>query len=221
MTSILRRFRRWIGRRGLSPRDLEARAWIAGGNDRTLRLQYDLTSDSVVFDLGGYEGQWASDIFAMYQCVVHVFEPVPAYASDIAERFRLNDRIHLHPLGLAGRTQEATISVEADRSSMFDTGNDEPEGAVVVSLVRASDFLDEHGFDDVELLKINIEGAEYDLLDHLLDEGLISRFRDIQIQFHDFVPNADRRMRTIRDRLVDTHEPTYQVDFVWENWRRR
>ena len=31
-----------------------------------LRLDYNLNENSVVFDLGGYEVQWASDIFSKY-----------------------------------------------------------------------------------------------------------------------------------------------------------
>jgi hypothetical protein len=40
-------------------------------------LEYDLNADSVCIDIGGYEGQWASDIFGRYGCTIHVFEPVP------------------------------------------------------------------------------------------------------------------------------------------------
>ena len=37
--------------------------WVRDRGDQTLRLDYDLAAASIVFDLGGYEGQWASDIF--------------------------------------------------------------------------------------------------------------------------------------------------------------
>src|SRR5438477_4586077 len=43
-------------------------AWREINGDRTLRLSYDLSENDVVFDVGGYEGQWASDIYAMYGC---------------------------------------------------------------------------------------------------------------------------------------------------------
>lgn len=37
-------------------------------------LRHDhLTRHSVVFDLGGYEGEWAADMRARYDCIVHVF----------------------------------------------------------------------------------------------------------------------------------------------------
>ena len=69
-------------------------------------------------------------------------------------------------------------------------------------------------------MKINIEGAEYDLLDHLIETGFIANIINLQIQFHEFVPNAKERMENIQKRLEKTHALTYQHEFVWENWKR-
>jgi hypothetical protein len=44
------------------------------------------------------------------------------------------------------------------------------------------------------------------------------RERRIQVQFHDFVADADRRMAAIQSRLRATHHTTYQYPYVWENW---
>ena len=50
--------------------------------------------------------------------------------------------------------------------------------------------------------------------------GLITRVIDLQVQFHDFVPDAQRRMHAIQQQLGRTHSLTYQSEFVWENWHR-
>ena len=42
---------------------------------------------------------------------------------------------------------------------------------------------------------------------------------NIQVQFHDFVLDAESRMKSIQADLRKTHELTYQYDFVWENWK--
>jgi len=118
-------------------------------------VNYDLNNDSIVFDLGGYEGQWASNIFSMYYCYVHIFEPVKKIAS------------------------------------------------------KAIDFIKEYKIGRIDLMKINIEGGEYDLLEHLLDSAFISNIYNIQVQFHDFVPNAESRMNKIQESLSKTHLLTY------------
>ena len=68
-------------------------------------------------------------------------------------------------------------------------------------------------------MKINIEGGEYELLEYLLDTGLATQIINYQVQFHDFVPDAEARMTAIRERLSQTHTLTYQYEFVWGNWR--
>jgi len=62
--------------------------WWSDGGDEAFRYNYELNSSSFVMDLGGYKGQWASDIFARYQCRIAIFEPVPAYASSIKKKIR-------------------------------------------------------------------------------------------------------------------------------------
>ena len=49
---------------------------------------------------------------------------------------------------------------------------------------------------------------------------MISIFKNIQVQFHDFIiQNAEERMINIQRKLELTHELTYQYVFVWENWK--
>jgi FkbM family methyltransferase len=207
-----------------SERDRRALAWIAAGNDRTLRQEYDLGPQSMVFDLGGYEGQWASDVVARYLCHVQVFEPVAAVADAIRRRFAGNQLVEVHDFGLGPATATVRIWLDGDSSSVVRAATvragSQPR-AEEIRLVRFEDFIQERGVRAIDLMKINIEGAEYDLLEHLLETGAAGMIGNIQVQFHDFVPDADRRMRAIQSGLARTHDLTYQSLFVWENWRRR
>lgn len=196
----------------------ELREWRRIDGDKTLRQEYDLGPGSLVLDVGGFEGQWASDIVARYGCEVHVFEPVPDFAERIRTRFARNPLVTVHAAGLAAAAGTARLTVSGDASSHARDGAGD---AVDVALEGVGDVFETLGRERLDLVKLNIEGAEYDLLDHLLDSGLIERIVDLQVQFHAFVPDAAERMRSLRDRLASTHRPTYQYDFLWENWRLR
>lgn len=198
-----------------SPAEKRVQAWFAAQGDATLRLDYDLSPRSTVFDLGGYEGQWTSDIYAMYRCRVFVFEPVPSFAERIRRRFRNNPDVHVFDFGLGARDETPRIAVARDASSTFRGGTDGTE----IRIVEAARFLREHAIDRIDLMKINIEGGEYELLEHLIGAGLVPRIGNVQVQFHDFVPAAETRMADIQRGLARTHEATYQFPFVWENWR--
>ena len=199
-----------------NPMRNRVKPWFAVRGDRTLRLDYDLTQDSVVFDVGGFEGNWASDIFSMYQPTIHIFEPVRAFHEAIAARFHRNPRIHVHPFGLGDRDGKMRISVEGDASSMHRGGAGE-----IAEIRSFAGFVEQEQIARIDLLKINIEGGEYELLEHILDRDLQARIVDLQVQFHEIGSEPAARMRTIQERLRRTHTPTYQYTFVWENWHLR
>lgn len=182
-----------------------------------MRLDYAIDSNEIVLDVGGFEGQWASDIFSRYLCTLHVFEPVPYFAESIRRRFANNPNIYIHEAALGNRNDRLSISIDGDASSTLLTG----EGAISVALWNCSEFIRKNGWSQIALVKMNIEGGEYELLEHLIETGLIEKIRHIQIQFHDFVPDAHQRMLSIQKKLQHTHELTYYFPFIWENWKRK
>lgn len=191
--------------------------WEADGGDQALRFDYPLEPESLVVDLGGYEGQWASDLYARARCRILVLEPVERFADRIRERFARNPDIEVFAYGLGGASRTETIHVRGASSSTHKRKG-APEH---IRLIDVRDWFAEHEIADVALMKVNIEGGEFELLERLLETGLISRIRDLQVQFHWVSADSDRRMAAIQEQLRATHESTYQYRYIWENWRRR
>jgi FkbM family methyltransferase len=192
-------------------------SWLRARGDQTLRLDYEIAPGEIVLDVGGFEGQWASDIFGRFVCAVHVFEPVPHFAAAIRRRFASNPHVQLHEAALGGAEGTLSIEVDGDASSTLLAG----EHGIQVPVRCFADLVARHGWTEIALMKVNIEGGEYELLEHLLDAGLAGRVRNLQVQFHDFVPDAQKRMLAIQERLRATHELTWYFPFIWENWRRK
>lgn len=213
-------FFRQLGKK-FTPLDTERQqivaAWKAQKGEKKLRYEYDLPARPVVFDLGGFEGDWASEIAARYQAKVELFEPHPIFAQNIKQRFRGNLDINIHVFGLGAKDEKLKMGTDAESTSTFKT--DSKGSTVEIDLKKAKDFITQGNFAQIDLIKINIEGGEYELLEHLIAEGLITRFKELQIQFHHFVPNATARMQAIQNQLAKTHELTYQFEFLWENWK--
>ena len=192
------------------------RAWVALNGDATLRLDYPLTADSTVLDVGGYRGQWASDIFVRYGCAVAIFEPWPASAQQIEDRFRHTSAVTVYPFGLGASSRAERLYGQGDSTSIFQRRKGVESQSLSIRAV--TEIWQELGLDFVDLMKINIEGGEYELLDALVETGLIARVQDVQVQFHEIVPDAKHRRSVLQDRLAATHRLTYSVPFVWENW---
>lgn len=191
--------------------------WFKDEGDKTHRLNYNLDENSLVWDLGGYEGQWASDIYGKYSSSIMIFEPYIPYANNIKHRFEPNKKIQIFAFGLGARTEKLGFSVLDNSSSLFANG---PKNETI-DIVSVVDFIKERNITSVDLVKINIEGGEYDFLEKLIESGLIGIFKNIQVQFHDFIiDNAQQRMNNIQKAISLTHKLTYQYEFVWENWEK-
>ncbi len=189
--------------------------WVAENGDKTHRLNYDLQPSDIVYDLGGYQGQWSSDIYSRYLCQIHIFEPVDHFAREIKSRFMANPNIYVHSFALGAEAGEMEICLSDDASSSFRASGE----FKLAPVIAFQDWTEQHNIQEIALLKINIEGGEYDLLDHVVDSGMIKLIRNIQVQFHDFVPGSTLRRQRIHESLIKTHRITYNYPFVWENWQ--
>ena len=58
------------------------------------------------------------------------------------------------------------------------------------------------------------------MLEDLSKSNFIKYIKDIQVQFHDFVDDADLKIRDTHKILKKTHHPTYAFKYVWENWTK-
>ena len=190
----------------------DLKAWLDTDGNNTLRLDYELDEKSIVFDIGSYEGDWAAKILHRYSCAVHCFEPVEEYFNVLKGRFENNSLISLHNFGLWNESAEFGICKNGDASSII-VGNVNS----TIQLVDAHTFLSE--FHSIDLAEINIEGSEYVLLNYLIETGDIRLFKNLQIQFHDTIPNALDSVMDIRLKLARTHVQTYCYEFVFESWR--
>ena len=194
----------------------QLKEWRQSGGDSIHRVNYDLSKDSLVFDIGGFKGEWSHTISKKYNCDIYIFEPVKTFFDQIKNKFKDNKKIKVYNLGLYSETKEEFISVAGDSSSHVNqkSGNSEK-----IQLQNVVEFLKEKNVSYVDLAKINIEGAEYDLINKLIDNNVITVFNNLQVQFHNFIPDATSKLLDIRSKLEKTHELTYCYDFVWENWK--
>jgi len=193
--------------------------WMRDQGDATLRVNYPLRPDSIVFDVGGYSGSWCAEIVRRYDPHVHVFEPIAEFTALIAKKFAENRKVHVHRFGLSDRDETVVMGIAGQGSSVFHAGGPREE----VAMRDISSFVSEKSITRIDLIKINIEGGEYSLLPRMIETGIIEMCEHLQIQFHEWAGPPDgshRARRRIRERLRETHALSYDYPFVWEGWRR-
>jgi FkbM family methyltransferase len=191
-------------------RDMEAK--------RDLLFDVDLDARSVVFDVGAYHGEWSEVVAARYGCTIHAFEPDPSSFPRLVERAAAHPTVHPLEYGLGRAEGSATLSLAALGSSTFAT---QPAlGTCTVRIRDVAALLAELGLESLDLLKVNIEGGEFDLFDRLIETGWLPRVRQVMVQFHEWHPKAYRRRRAIRRALARTHREVWCYPWIWELWAR-
>lgn len=199
----------------------EVQKWFSVNGDQTLRLNYPLNEDSVVVDLGGYEGQFAYNIYQKYNCNVYVFEPFLSYYKSIDSRFKNNEKIRVYDYGVSGKTENLHIVDSNDGSYILESREVENIANLKIETVKVKSFkeaYEEIGVDTIDLLKINVEGSEYDIMKNIFDSNLTSKINNYQIQFHHLSSECDKLLYDIREELSKTHKQDWNYEWVWENW---
>jgi FkbM family methyltransferase len=170
------------------------------------RYDYDLRIGDTVIDLGAYQGEWAEKMYEKFGCKMIVVEP-----TDYIRGFQ-----HGTIINKAAGTHAGKLSFggRAYYTSVMEPGDHEYECIDINPIIGAAA--------PVALLKVNIEGAEYDVLNHIIGAGLHKQIKNIQVQFHEIAGLPyEIWYEEIAKKLSKTHSLTWRYKYCWENWQRK
>ena len=182
--------------------------WYQDNGDNTFRLDYPwLNQDSVVVDIGARHGSWSDLIRNRYSPEIFCFEVVSEFCKE-----------------LKNKGYNVFHNAVYDKSGIVEIGIDQGEGSIFhnensfsVESIESSKIFDLIHREQIDLIKINVEGAEYPILDNLIKSGRIKNIKNLQVQFH-LIENHENEYHRISEELKKTHKITWQYPFVWENW---
>lgn len=147
----------------------------------TLHSSY-LNERSRVLDLGANYGRFAKAIVERFGCRCVAIEPTPFLFQTMLSDERITKR-HL-AIAPANGTTQFHISAQSTASSMM-VKSEKTLETITVETRRLDDLVKELGWDGVDLIKCDIEGAEIDVIRSCSDAFLQS-VGQFTIEFHDF-----------------------------------
>ena len=168
-----------------------------------------LHNDSIVYSLGvGDEVDFDLAIIEQFGAEVFAFDPTPN-SIDMLNNSMLPERFHFQPWAVTAndRTLKFYPRVKKDgkKSGVMFTMIPEEEtkdDVIEVPAYSLSTIIDKLGHDQIDLLKMDIEGAEYEVLNGLLESPVLPR--QLLVEFHHrFVENGLERTYDIIARLGD------------------
>ena len=145
----------------------------------------DMAQDSVVYSVGiGTEITFDLSLIEKYGVTIHAFDPTPASLAYLKTRL-LPSRYKWYPFGVAGRDGLVTFFPPPNREHVSHTVLNRPatsDRAIKVEVRRLSTIMRDLGHQRIDVLKMDIEGAEYEVLQDILNDGL--EVRQILVEFH-------------------------------------
>lgn len=176
-------------------------------------LDWPLTRESVVVEVGGYTGRWALQIAERYAPRLYVFEP-QLWAAQVC-RGVLGSKGIVFPYAL-GATSGAMLmgEWETDGCSLVKPSAEHP-----CEMVEISRTFRELQLSHIDLMLMNIEGYEYTLLPHMLDQGILPQ--RLMVQFHTFADPDGMQTAQIYERLAATgYRVAWTYGVVLTAWER-
>jgi len=145
-----------------------------------------MSAESVVYAVGvGEDITFDLGLIAAIGCNVHAFDPTPG-AVKWVERQSVPAQFHFHPVGLGSEDGEAVFQIPpVDGNHSYSLTADpsaEVRGTVNCEIRRLGTIMQELGHDRIDLLKMDIEGFEYSVIDDIIDVGI--RPQQLLIEFH-------------------------------------
>jgi FkbM family methyltransferase len=185
--------------------------WYLDNGDNTLRIDYpEINQKSVVVDIGARHGSWADQIRKKYSPNIFCFEVVSSFCEELSSK-----GYTVFQNAVYNREGKIKIGIDGDEGSIYHTNN-----TFEVESIQANKIFEMIKSDTIDLIKINVEGAEYSILEDLIKSNTISKIKNLQIQFH-LIENHETQYYNIVKDLEKTHNLTWRYPFVWENWKMK
>ena len=162
-----------------------------------LRDEYRLSaiapqSLECVIDLGANVGIFSSRAAVLARAVFS-YEAFPGNAEQLEKNLGARKNVAVEIKAVAGSPGKLSLFMPRNRGSSgaFSTFPDlqvDAESSVEVPSVTLNQIFEEHSIDRCDLLKLDIEGMEYEVL-HAVDEDVMSRIRRIHGEYHNVEPD--------------------------------
>jgi FkbM family methyltransferase len=157
-----------------------------------------ISSDCVVLDLGSHLGQFSQEISNISGCKCYAVEALPALYEKIAETPLI--RKFNYAISSSNQPIDFCVTENQEANHIAQITTDDPSQKITVEGISIEKFLSQQNIQGVDLMKVDIEGAEIELFKSMSDET-IGKIKQITIEFHDFIFNIGKEVEEIKQRL--------------------
>lgn len=198
--------------------------WFDVKGDETYALDWPLDENSHVWEIGGFAGRWAQQIWDKFHCNITIFEPQLWAVERMAKQFNGNNKIVIIPQGLWTQSKSMPLGdYETDGASLFKPNHPKSDLGRFIDYTEAFKTHENFYHKGIDLCLMNIEGAEYELIPAICGLKYMSRINYFWCQFHPGLvgAQADKLDSFIEAAMNNTHEKIWEFYPTAVAWRRK
>lgn len=175
------------------------------GASFTVDLQ-SLNASSIIYSFGvGSDISFDLELIKKTGAFIHAFDPTPGSAEWLKAQ-ELPEKFMFEMVGIAAEDGEADFYPPENPNYISHTlikGTGKRGIPFKAKMERLSTIMKRLGHDHIDLLKMDVEGAEYEVIENILQEGI--SIRQIAVEFHhrfkSFHPfKTKRAVKMLRDK---------------------
>ena len=145
----------------------------------------------VVVDMGAHIGAFAVRAARLaHRGKVYAYEAASKNYDLLIENRQLNglENLYIENSAVSNRQGEMPLYTPAGNSILGSLMQDTSSFMEMVQATTFSDIITDHGIEQIDFLKVDVEGAEFDILFGCSDETF-SKIRRVVIEYHEFEGN--------------------------------
>jgi FkbM family methyltransferase len=214
---VRRRVRAWLGREVWYPVQTQCPTHRLGSEYGEWTIcPTHLNADSLVYSFGvGEDISFDLALIHAYGVTVHAFDPTPR-SVDWVRAQRLPEPFVFHPYGVAD--QDGVLSFYPPENPDFVSHTlsawSAPEDQVItVPVHRLATLMRQLGHDQIDLLKMDIEGAEYGVIADLITCSI--KPKQLLVEFHHRLPEIG--LDSTKQAIQQLNEYGYKIFSIAPN----
>jgi FkbM family methyltransferase len=165
---------------------------------------FDIHNLGVVFDVGASVGLWSQFILSRGAKKVYSFEPNKRAQEHLYKNLSGNDRVTIIPYGLYNEKTKIPFYVDENNSLISSTMTENvtsPTPTYYIETVTLDEIISKYNIEKIDLLKMDIEGAEFPIFENISNETL-SKIDSVLIEYHGFYfEDGDKKIDDLVNKL--------------------
>ena len=181
-----------------------------------------LGNDAIVYSLGvGDSIEFDLKIIDYYKALVFAFDPTP-YAIEWLNKQIIPERLKFYPWAVSGKDGEFSmtqrVNHKGQKSEIMWTellSHEHSDKIITVPSLTISSIMKELSHQKIDLMKVDVEGTEYEIIDHLIQYNI--KPKQLLVEFHHRFESKNKTMT--KKAIQDLQEIGYKIFSISETGR--